>query len=137
VLLDLKLFDSGQLRQAASSEGCRSVVAHEGRQVFGLKLRVPGTRLVELQERMFKHDDGTCYCPRHGFVVAERALMALYRTDWELDWSDIRDRRRDAVRDSPPDRHEGERFRLAGEPLADREPLPRAHGCRFSESFPQ
>jgi hypothetical protein len=48
-LLDLKRFDSGQLRQAASSEGCRSVVAHEGRQVFGLKLRVPGTRLVELQ----------------------------------------------------------------------------------------
>jgi hypothetical protein len=47
----------------------------------------PACRVVELQERMFGHDDGAWYCPRHGLVVTARALVALYRTDGEADWS--------------------------------------------------
>jgi hypothetical protein len=47
----------------------------------------PTCRVVELQERMFRYEDGTWYCPRHALVVAARALAALYRTEGEADWS--------------------------------------------------
>ncbi len=47
----------------------------------------PACRVVELQERMFRYDDGTWYCPRHGLIVATRALVALYRAEGEADWS--------------------------------------------------
>ena len=47
----------------------------------------PACRVIELQERMFRHDDGTWYCPRHGLVVAARALVALYRAEGDADWS--------------------------------------------------
>jgi hypothetical protein len=36
---------------------------------------------------MFRYDDGTWSCPRHGLVVADRALVALYRAEGEADWS--------------------------------------------------
>jgi hypothetical protein len=36
---------------------------------------------------MFRFEDGTWYCPRHGLVVAARALVALYRVEGEGDWS--------------------------------------------------
>jgi hypothetical protein len=49
----------------------------------------PACRVVELQERMFRYDDGTWYCPRHGLIVAARALVALYRAEGEADWSAI------------------------------------------------
>ncbi len=47
----------------------------------------PACRVVELQERMFRYDDGTWCCPRHGLVVAARALVSLYRAEGEADWS--------------------------------------------------
>src|SRR6266851_9696405 len=47
----------------------------------------PECRVVELQDRMFRYDDGTWYCPRHGLIVATRALVALYRVEGEADWS--------------------------------------------------
>jgi hypothetical protein len=49
----------------------------------------PACRVVELQERMFRYDDGAWYCPRHGLVVASRALVALYRVEGEADWSAV------------------------------------------------
>jgi hypothetical protein len=47
----------------------------------------PACRAVELQDRMFRYDDGTWYCPRHGLVVVARALVALYRVEGDADWS--------------------------------------------------
>jgi ssDNA-binding Zn-finger/Zn-ribbon topoisomerase 1 len=47
----------------------------------------PACRVIELQERMFRHEDGTWYCPRHGLVVAARALVALHRAEGDADWS--------------------------------------------------
>jgi hypothetical protein len=38
---------------------------------------------------MFRYDDGTWYCPRHGLVVAARALVAVYRAEGDADWSAI------------------------------------------------
>jgi hypothetical protein len=49
----------------------------------------PACRVIELQERMFRYDDGTWYCPRHGLVVAARALVAVYRAEGDADWSAI------------------------------------------------
>ena len=38
---------------------------------------------------MFRYYDGTWYCPRHGLIVATRALVALHRAEGEADWSAI------------------------------------------------
>jgi len=40
---------------------------------------------------MFRYDDGTWYCPRHGLVVAARALVELFRAEGEADWSAMSD----------------------------------------------
>lgn len=49
----------------------------------------PACRVVELQDRMFRLDDGTWYCPRHGLVIVARALVALYRVEGDADWSAV------------------------------------------------
>jgi hypothetical protein len=36
---------------------------------------------------MYRYDDGSWYCPRHGLFVAAWALVALYRTEGGADWA--------------------------------------------------
>lgn len=38
---------------------------------------------------MVRHDDGAWHCPPHALTIAARALVALYQTVGDADWSAI------------------------------------------------